>query len=118
MKKYDSSRSGNGRVPSRVKRDVSMRCMTGSTEVTFCEKAWKRVRGNGGGAEIDKETIQRIEQREAEEFLEEIQGALRAGRYRPSPVKRRYLPKADGKQRPLGDTDGAGPGVYRWRRRS
>src|SRR6185312_8162603 len=63
-------------------------------------EAWKRVRGNGGAAGIDKETIQLIEQRGAEEFLEEIQGALRAGRYRPSPVKRRYIPKADGKQRP------------------
>jgi len=65
-------------------------------------EAWRRVRGNGGAAGVDAETIQAIVQRGPEEFLAEIQAALRAGRYRPSPVKRRWIPKADGKQRPLG----------------
>jgi RNA-directed DNA polymerase len=65
-------------------------------------EAWRRVRGNGGAAGVDRETIQAIEQRGAGEFLGEIQAALRAGQYRPSPVKRRWIPKADGKQRPLG----------------
>jgi len=65
-------------------------------------EAWRRVRGNGGAAGVDRETIQAIEQRGAEEFVREIQAALRAGEYRPSPVKRRWIPKADGKQRPLG----------------
>lgn len=65
-------------------------------------EAWRRVRSNGGAAGVDAETIQAIEQRGAEEFLAEIQAAMRAGQYRPSPVKRRWIPKADGKQRPLG----------------
>jgi group II intron reverse transcriptase/maturase len=65
-------------------------------------EAWRRVRSNRGAAGIDGETIQAIEQRGVEEFLAEIDAALRAGRYRPSAVKRRYIPKADGKQRPLG----------------
>jgi RNA-directed DNA polymerase len=65
-------------------------------------EAWRRVRSNGGAAGVDRETIQAIEERGAEEFLREIQAALRAGEYRPSPVKRRWIPKADGKQRPLG----------------
>jgi len=52
-------------------------------------EAWRRVRSNGGAAGIDGETIQAIERRGPEEFLQEIEAALRAGRYRPSPVKRR-----------------------------
>ena len=65
-------------------------------------EAWRRVRSNRGAAGVDAETIQAIEQRGEGEFLAEIEAALRAGRYRPSPVKRRYIPEADGKQRPLG----------------
>ena len=65
-------------------------------------EAWRRVRSNGGAAGVDGEAIRAIEQRGPGEFLAEIQAALRAGQYRPSPVQRRYIPKADGKQRPLG----------------
>ena len=65
-------------------------------------EAWRRVRSNRGAAGIDAETIQAIEKRGVWEILAEIEAALRAGRYRPSPVKRRWIPKADGKQRPLG----------------
>lgn len=65
-------------------------------------EAWRRVRSNGGAAGVDAETIQAIENGGVEPFLAELQAALRAGRHRPSPVKRRYIPKADGKRRPLG----------------
>ncbi len=65
-------------------------------------EAWRRVRSKGGAAGVDAETIQAIEQRGPGEVLGEIHEALRAGQYRPQPVQRRYIPKADGKQRPLG----------------
>jgi group II intron reverse transcriptase/maturase len=51
---------------------------------------------------VDGETLQEIERRGVEDFLREIQDVLKAGRYRPYPVRRRYIPKRDGRQRPLG----------------
>jgi hypothetical protein len=66
------------------------------------------MRSNGGAAGVDAETIRAIEQSGVERFLAEIHAALRAGRYRPSPVKRRCIPKANGKQNGLAQTDGNG----------
>jgi len=65
-------------------------------------EAWRRVRRNKGAAGVDEETLRGIEESGVEEFLGDIQAALKEGRYRPSPVKRRYIPKGDGRQRPLG----------------
>jgi retron-type reverse transcriptase len=62
-------------------------------------EAWRRVRSNGGAAGVDAETIRSIEEYGAEKFVAEIQAVLVAGEYRPSPVRRQYIPKADGKQR-------------------
>ena len=68
----------------------------------FLWEAWSRVRANGGAPGLDGKTIQAIEEHGVEEFLKEIQKDLKAGEYWPPPVRRQYIPKPDGKQRPLG----------------
>lgn len=65
-------------------------------------EAWSRVRANGGAPGLDGKTIQAIEEHGVEEFLEGIQKDLKAGEYWPPPVRRQYIPKPDGKLRPLG----------------
>ena len=67
----------------------------------LCE-AWKRVKANRGAAGVDGETLGQLEEYGVERMLSEVQEALREGRYRAPAVLRRYIPKADGKKRPLG----------------
>lgn len=65
-------------------------------------EAWRRVRRNKGSAGVDAQTLAEVESYGTDRFVEEIGAELRAGRYRPRAVLRRYIPKADGKKRPLG----------------
>jgi RNA-directed DNA polymerase len=65
-------------------------------------QAWEEVRRNGGSAGVDSVSIEDVEREGVEQFLCQITQDLKAGTYRPKPVLRVYIPKPDGKQRPLG----------------
>jgi group II intron reverse transcriptase/maturase len=65
-------------------------------------EAWKRVKRNKGAAGVDRQSIEEIERSGIRDFLETIQAELRGGEYRPEAVLRRYIPKPDGRLRPLG----------------
>lgn len=60
------------------------------------------MKANRGAAGIDGQSIRDVEALGVEGFLEVLGAQLRGGTYRPHVVRRRYIPKADGKRRPLG----------------
>ena len=64
--------------------------------------AWNQVRRNRGAAGVDGKTIEAIEADGVEQFLTSLQEELRAQRYHSAPVRRVFIPKPDGQQRPLG----------------
>ena len=63
--------------------------------------AWKKVKANRGSGGIDGVTIKEYAKNEQENVLELLE-KLKAKEYKPTPVRRVYIPKKDGKKRPLG----------------
>ncbi len=68
---------------------------------TSLDAAWQRVARINETACVDGQSVERFTY-ESERYLLELHAELKAGTYRPNPVKRVEIPKADGKTRPLG----------------
>lgn len=65
-------------------------------------EAWQRVRRKRGSGGVDSQTLEDIEDYGEKKFLNELYLELKEKRYHPQPVLRTYIPKDDGKKRPLG----------------
>jgi len=64
--------------------------------------AYSTSKANGGSSGVDGQTFEDIEAYGAERWVGELAEELRNRTYRPQAVRRVYIPKANGKQRPLG----------------
>src|SRR6202008_1685764 len=64
--------------------------------------AYACCKANGGAAGVDNQTFEDIETYGEERWLDELAQELKNRTYQPLPVRRVYIAKPDGKQRPLG----------------
>ena len=64
--------------------------------------AFVRCLKNGGAPGVDGQSFADIEAYGRDQWLDELAEELRNETYRPQPVRRVFIPKGDGKQRPLG----------------
>ena len=71
-------------------------------EMNLLREAWKRVKQNNGASGIDNETIENIEKRGVDDFLSQLQLKLQQETYQVQCVRRVFIPKPNGKMRPLG----------------
>jgi RNA-directed DNA polymerase len=75
--------------------------LIGMVDLELLESAWSQVKKNKGKAGIDRVSIEAFDTQRIGN-LTKITQELRDGTYRPAPLRRVYIPKANGKMRPLG----------------
>ncbi|MBK7256224.1 MAG: group II intron reverse transcriptase/maturase [Ignavibacteriae bacterium] len=66
------------------------------------EEAYRKAKANGGAGGVDGETFDDVERKGVAVYLAELQLEMKERRYEPKPVRRVYIPKPNGKERPLG----------------
>ncbi len=65
-------------------------------------EAYRKARANGGACGVDGENFKDVEKEGLDVYLAGLQLEMKERRYVPKPVRRVYIPKPNGKQRPLG----------------
>ena len=65
-------------------------------------EAYRKAKANGGACGVDGETFEDVEKKGVAGYLAELQLEMKERRYVPKPVRRVYIPKPNGKERPLG----------------
>jgi retron-type reverse transcriptase len=80
---------------------LKVHSLTGRITEELVLKAFKAVKKNRGAAGIDKMSIAMYESNLSENLLS-LMRELKQGTYQPIPLRRVYIPKGDGKLRPLG----------------
>lgn len=89
----------------KAKRDKSFRFYSLYDKISLpyvLRESYNRVKANGGSYGVDRISFDEIEKEGLENFLTKIESELKSRNYTPSPVKRVYIPKSNGKERPLG----------------
>lgn len=92
------------RVSETARRDKRARftALLHHVDAAALERAFRRLKRSAAPG-VDGETVASYEENLAQK-LERLHAQVHSGRYRPLPVRRVYIPKADGGQRPLGVT--------------
>jgi len=82
-------------------KNVKVHSLTGRITSKVVYAAWRAVRANRGAAGIDKVSVTMFEAN-LDANLERLMRELKDGTFQPRPARRVYIPKGDGKFRPLG----------------
>lgn len=93
-----------GMVPNiftKGRRNSNMRLIEMILSEENLKEAIRRVKSNKGVPGVDKMTVYEIDTY-FEENMEDIRQSVLDKKYKPQPVKRVYIPKPNGKKRPLG----------------
>ena len=100
-----TNRMNTGKVRNKtLNKELKLKWHSIYGQILFDRKlteAWRKVEDNGGAGGIDGETIESFKEHEEAKIADLLQ-RLRSKTYKPTAVRRQYIPKKNGKLRPLG----------------